>query len=631
MAGQSPNSVNIALTRRQASSRVTIITHPEYQYWRLDWVKIRDCLAGQRVIKYKGTLYLKKLPGSEKTEYEDYLDGAVFFNMAAQTLKSMTGQVFRRPPVIKKFPAKFKEALANGIGRDQSTHVAFTKTVVSEAISMGRYGVLVDAPASTSPVAKSYMVGYAAENIMDWTIESIDGRQLITRVLLREWQRQQLPIPGDEKGVVYRNPYTWPYHYKAYYRELLLVDGDTPSGLKYIQNTYIEDPTGAPETTVEPTINGNPLEFIPFVFFGASGNTADTEKPPLLDICDLNLSHYRSYADLEHGRKYTALPVYYAQGQDGAGASEYHIGPNTVWEVPNGSIPGILEYKGEGLKALENALQSKESQIAAIGGRMITGSASRGAGGENEKQTKQREDAEQSILIDVIGAVQDGMSLCMRYWLMFRDFPLSQSWELSYEINTDFLSAQIGAREMRAIQLMYSEGLVPIDVLFDYLAKAQVISDDMEFQDFLDRMNDPNAFLNNPDVHAKQRGYASRQQELDQAQREIEEEFQQEELDLQQRQLDLEEQAAKAATDAQKVQVQQAQVDLAASKHDLQQRKAAAKAAKVPPIAGAQNVSKPNLSPTAQKVPLPGAAAGPKAAKSTPATPALGGGVGANT
>jgi hypothetical protein len=613
MAGQSPNSVNIALTRRQASSRVTIITHPEYQYWRLDWVKIRDCLAGQRVIKYKNTLYLKKMPGASKESYEDYLDGAVFFNMASQTLKGMLGQVFRRNPVIKNFPVRLKQDLLNGIGKDNSTHTAFTKTVISEMIAMGRYGVLVDAPETITPVAQSYMVGYAAENIMDWSIENYQGRQIVTRVLLREWQRQQLPVPADEKGVTYRNPYTWPYHYKAYYRELLLISADTPSGLMYVQNTYIEDPTGQPEDTVIPTINGNPLEFIPFVFFGASGNTAETEKPPLLDICDLNLSHYRSYADLEHGRKFTALPVYYAPGDNGTGVSEYHIGPDMVWEVPTGATPGILEYKGEGLKALESALTSKEGQISAIGGRMVAGSHSRSStGGENTQQTEARESAEQSILVDCIGAAQDGMTMAMRYWCAFRDYPMSQSWELSYEVNTDFLAPSVGAREMRAIQQLYQEGYVPIEVLHDYLQKGQVIADDMEFADFAVLMNDPKAFINNPDVHAKQRGYNTRQQELDEAQRLIEEGFQREELALQQQQLDLEAQVADAADDQQQVALQQAKVDLEGSKHDLAQRKkaAAAKPAAIPPIAGAPTLAKPNLKPAAQRVPVPGATPG---------------------
>ena len=47
-----------------------------------------------------------------------------------------------------------------------------------------------------------------------------------------------------------------------------LVHGDNPHG-EYTQ--------------VEPSIRGLPLEEIPFVFFGASGNASDCEKPPLLD------------------------------------------------------------------------------------------------------------------------------------------------------------------------------------------------------------------------------------------------------------------------------------------------------------------------------------------------------------
>jgi hypothetical protein len=56
------------------------------------------------------------------------------------------------------------------------------------------------------------------------------------------------------------------------------------------------------------------MKRIPFRFFNATTNLGDIEKPPILDILTLNLSHYKTYAQLEHGRFYTANPVYYVSG-----------------------------------------------------------------------------------------------------------------------------------------------------------------------------------------------------------------------------------------------------------------------------------------------------------------------------
>ncbi|ARB15292.1 62kDa structural protein [Caulobacter phage Ccr34] len=338
------------------------------------------------------------------------------------------------------------------------------------------------------------------------------------------------------------------YSYITVYRELKLEEIEWPSGEvkpAYVQYLYEEDPESTPIARLVPNVRGEPLDFIPFKFFGASGNTADVEKPPLLDICDLNLSHYRTYAELEYGRLFTALPVYYAPGTDSEGTGEYHIGPNMVWEVPQGSEPGILEYTGQGLKALETALNDKERQIAAIGGRMMPGASK--SVSESNNQTTLREANEQSLLLNIIQACEAGMTDVVRWWLMWRDVPLAETQDLRYEINTDFLSTPIGAREMRAIQLMANDGLLPDPVFYEYMRKAEVISSDMTFEEFQELRADPDSFINNPDAQARQRGFTNRSQELEQTRMAREADFTQQKIDIQERAVAVQEGHAEVA------------------------------------------------------------------------------------
>jgi hypothetical protein len=102
-----------------------------------------------------------------------------------------------------------------------------------------------------------------------------------------------------------------------------------------------------------------------------------------------------------------------------------------VWEVPSGETPGILEFKGEGLKTLERALNEKEQQIAAIGGRLMPGMSK--STSESDNQSHLREANEQSLLLNVMMALEEGMTMLVRYWLMFRDVPLRQTETLRYE------------------------------------------------------------------------------------------------------------------------------------------------------------------------------------------------------
>ncbi len=51
--------------------------------------------------------------------------------------------------------------------------------VVSEVIGLGRYGVLVDAPA-TEDGGDSFLVGYPTEAIINWRTSVIDSRPQVT-------------------------------------------------------------------------------------------------------------------------------------------------------------------------------------------------------------------------------------------------------------------------------------------------------------------------------------------------------------------------------------------------------------------------------------------------------------------
>lgn len=582
MAGLTPNSKNINRTKAGILAHATAATSPEYTYWLPEWVKIRDALAGERAIKAKEEEYLPRMTGADDAQYEQYLLRAVFYNMSAQTLAGMVGQMFRRPPVIRDLPTPGRIVTKRETGdstvvsegkrlapmlarftKDGASHIAFAKTAAAEQLSMGRFLALVDVPDNGEPSPRPYAVGYTAENILDWKIEEVDGYYALTRVLLREYRREDGGLSSDNKhldpaankalarrrrrGKPVTNQLSYGGRtYTVYYRELALEV--QPDGTrKYCQNIYKGDPTGVAESTVYPKVRGNELPFIPAVFFGAHSNTPDVEKPPLLDIVDLNIKHYRTYAELEYGRFYTALPTYYTHtGQGHEDTDAYHIGPGTVWECPEGANPpGIIEFKGEGLKTLERALQEKEQQIAAIGGRMMPG-ASRSIS-ESNQQATMREANEQSLLLNVVSALEDGMTMLLRYWLMFVDVPLSMSVPVRYEVDTTFLSTAADARTIRALQQLYEGGIIPVEALYEALLKNGVLPQTMTLEDFETRMSDSGSFLGQPDAEAMRRGYANRAQELEQQHLAREDYFRSWELELAERARELEEEKVKFA------------------------------------------------------------------------------------
>lgn len=505
----------------------TTFEHPEYQFWRPHWEMIRDSIIGEIEIKRRGERYLPKMENMEPAEYEAFLDRAVYFNMVQRTITGLMGSLFRRNAIIEHLPPGLDTA---NVSKQNQTLGQFIKEAAREIFATGRYGALVDMDeAGKRP---PYLAGYLAENIVDWTIEEIEGRFLVTQIVLRELRLdrpliepgsttpagQKLPRTKAGQARIFSNQTTATRasrRWIASYRVLTLEpedENDSESRRIYRQYYHTSatgdaSPDGVPATKTTPQWRGQPFTFIPFVFMGPNDNTPDIDKSPLLDIVRMNHSHYKSYAQLEHGRYYTALPVYYTQVKTGLENAEYTVGPSVVWEVEEGCKPGIIEYNGSGLKYLESACNSKEDQIAALGGRLV--GVERVSAGESNNQLKMKETNENALLLNVSNVLDTSFTALLRWWAYWQDVPQAAVDKINFETNKDFLMDKAGAREFRAIQMMFEAGVIPVEVLHDYLIRAEVVPDWMSVDQFVKLLSSPGSFPNQADVQARQRGAPS--------------------------------------------------------------------------------------------------------------------------
>lgn len=493
MSSQVPNPATRSLTITPFLASLSV--HPDYTYWAEYWEIIRDAEVGEVEIKRKAQKYLPKLPSHDAQQYKSYLQRAVFFNMTSRTLNALYGTVFNRAPKVSGFDPKLTEA-ARKIAKDGTSLHLLAKTTVKEVLAVGRYGLLVDA--KTEENRKPFITSYTAENILDWTMDDINGEHQLARVVLRE--------------IYYDRSEPWqPYQYRARFRVLSLADG------VYRQFIYegeagamsrMPDIDAEPDYVITPTVRGDTLDYIPFVCVGPFTNHPDVAKPPMLDIVTLNLSHYLSYAQLEQGRFYTGAPIYTVQsgsrGND-SDTGEYIVGPDVVWELGTGEEAKILEFNGQGLRFLENALGDKEAQISAIGGRLMPGNSRGAAESDNSLALKERN--EQTMLLNIADTVDEALTRILRWWADWSNVPKDKVKQILFELNRDFMMKNIGAREFRAIQQMYENGIIPVDVVFEYLRKAEVIPDWMDEHEFKRRLNDTKQFPNMVDVLARMKDF----------------------------------------------------------------------------------------------------------------------------
>lgn len=476
--------------------------HPEVAEYYRDWKMIRDCSAGERKIKEAGDEYLPPLDEMTQKEYAAYLERAVFFNMTSRTVSALTGIVFQRSPQISNLPKRLEKAFALPT-RNNVSFDAFLKKVCRELVTLGRYGVFLDMDKDQGPTAVPYFTGYTAEHILDWNEIVIDGKLFPSEIVLREIreERQSFGKARRQTIIIRRLALEWSSD-RGDYEYVQYVYTGTSSNVD-VENTL-------PERIV-PTRNGVPFNRIPFVFLGAIDNTPGIDRSPIADIAALNVAHYRSYAQLEHGRYYTAMPVWYAQVPIGKQKRTYRVGSAVVWECAPGEKPGILEMNGHGLNGLVTACESKEDQISALGGRLMSGQTRSVA--ESDNSLKLKEGNERSILLNIVFAVSEGMTEMVRKWAFWAGEDNVDKIEV--ELNKEFLTDTLGARELRAVYAMYIDGVVPVTVLHHYLQKAEVIPDWMDVDQFKDLLSKEDEFKNQPDVIAKMKGYNTAKDRVD--------------------------------------------------------------------------------------------------------------------
>jgi len=412
--------------------------HPLYTSYESKWTKCRDALEGSDAIKAKGATYLPRLSGQPDDEYSAYKDRALFYSITSKTLESLVGLAMQKEPILK-FPTQMEKYFKDNSG------VEFYELLgqsFSETFLMGRFGVLLDRPI-IGGLAKP--APYLSESIINWETDA-DG--LFTFVVLHETVLDNNTTDRFVKT------------YSNQYRVLELIDG------VYTQTIYDKQLKAGARVT--PTNRGITMNFIPFFMVTPTGISAAVGKAPLLDIVDVNISHYRTSADLEHGRHFTGLPTPVVIGVDES--TVLKIGSLTAWIIPNANGDAkYLEFTGEGLASLEKALSEKQSQLASLSARLIDSST---RGSESPETVKLRYASENANLVSVSRSVEAFMNMVYKTIAIMESLDET---EVRIDLNKEFLSKTLSSGEVKELIDSYFAGGISKDTLIFNLRRGGVL------------------------------------------------------------------------------------------------------------------------------------------------------------
>lgn len=409
-----------------------------------DYELIRDCLAGQRQVKKRGVIYL---PDPDETEpepaeriarYKSYLLRAVFYGVTGRTLRGLIGLVFDKDPA-DEIPDLIQVIKADATGSG-TTLAQQAQSALGEVVSLGRAGLFADYPKTQAPTTRAdaqqgnvrpTIILYKPEQIINWRTRTVGAKVLLSLVVIKESYVVEDDGFAETPGTLYR------------------VLRLTKEGI-YTVTLYrdIESEAMPAEETFTPKDGkGQPFREIPFSFIGAEDNDPSIDRPPLLDLAELNLAHYRNSADHEEsvfvvGQPTPVFAGLTKQWVDDVFKGKVRFGSRRAIPLPVNGTAELLQMESN-TGAFE-AMTHKEKQMIALGAKLL----------ENTGTEMTATEATQDNIMDnsVLGTcarnVSQAYRKCLNWAYQYVTGEIVDDAEvIDYELNTDFAARTMTAQD----------------------------------------------------------------------------------------------------------------------------------------------------------------------------------------
>jgi len=406
--------------------------HPEYDADKSKLTK--DANAGD-VLNY-----IPRLAGQTKTEYDQYRNRAAYYNVTKRTNIALTGAVLRKPYTTNIDVNDI--TIYGGLNFDE-----FLSESISDVMVTGRIGMLVDYNETTQT---PYIVSYENATIVNW--QSVDDK--MTLIILRE----------DTFRPKANDPYS--YENVVQYRELFLDEDGY-----YSVRLWEEDGRSSFKVvnSYQPNIRGVRFDEIPFIFVNTCKTNPEVTEPVLYNIAQINLSHFKTSADIEHSAHFTALPQPYIAGDLKEDTTELPIGTYTVWQLAEDAKVGYLEFSGSGISALQDISKRKEEQMASLGASLLQSPK----GVESAEALRIRQGSESSSLITIATGIESAMQQVLTIYYTW----LGQETEVEFELSRDFTAVKLSPQALKALMDAYLAGTISQDTFLENLYEGEVVND----------------------------------------------------------------------------------------------------------------------------------------------------------
>jgi len=310
-----------------------------------DWETMAAVTNGTNYIRNMAETFLPQEPREGDEAWDSRVSRSVLSPYTSRIIETAAGAILRKPIHIEG--NEYWQLFAQNVDGLGSNLNEYARRAVVSSLTYGHSAILVDYPAAMgarnlaeerAQNRRPYFINIDAPQIWGWRQASTMPGSPLTQVRIHEYTTRPLNDFGEEQIEQMRVIY--PGKYDLY--------------------TLGQDVVEFSES------GGYSLDEIPLVPIYSNRRGMLRSLPPLLDIANLNITHYQRQADLIHALHVAAMPILILEGWDSS-TSDVGVGVNYALAMQPGNKAYYVQSDATSFDAQMAELQSLEQQMSTLG------------------------------------------------------------------------------------------------------------------------------------------------------------------------------------------------------------------------------------------------------------------------
>ena len=418
-----------------------------------DWSVMAAVTNGTSYLRDMCETYLPQEPREDDDAYQTRVDRSVLSPYTSRLIETAAGAILRKPIHIEGDPYWLE--LAQNIDGIGSNINEYARRALVSSLTYGHSAILVDYPAAMgarnlaeerAQGRRPYFVHVDAPQIWGWRKEPVTNRLLQVRI--HDYDVRPLNEFGEEQVEEMRVIY--PGRYDLY-------------------------TLGRSTETVELTETGGySLDEIPLVPIYSNRRGALISQPPLLDIANLNITHYQRQADLIHALHIAAMPTLVLEGWDDTTGSAT-MGVNYAIAMQPGNKAYYVQADATSFDAQMAELQSLEQQMSTLGVTKLFGQKFVAESAE----AKRIDQAQSNSVLSIIS--QELESALNQAFNFAAQYVGIEPPEIT--IDRDFDYYRLIGQDVSVLAQLNQMGKISDSMLLEILRRGEVLPDNINIED----------------------------------------------------------------------------------------------------------------------------------------------------